>query len=104
MPSQQDIPIDVIPTDTAGQSPRQTAADNRNFARVATANEKNERVLGKYISDNINDIMPPPIQGPNDAFDPGDDFLQRLTEVANSPILRPSNSTPPPQHWWRTTR
>jgi hypothetical protein len=37
-----------------------------------------------YLSEKINDILPVPIVGPDDAFDPGEEFLTRLTEVASS--------------------
>jgi hypothetical protein len=53
---QQDVPIEITLLESTEGSPKQKAADSRNFARVTTANEKDERVLGMYISENIEDI------------------------------------------------
>jgi hypothetical protein len=37
----------------------------------------------------VNEILPKPIVGPDDSFDPGEEFLARLTRVASTEVRPP---------------
>lgn len=50
--------------------------------RVSEANRNDETVLSEYLPEDVNDILAEPIVGPDDVFDPGEDFVACLTEVA----------------------
>jgi hypothetical protein len=83
------VPVDVVPLERA-ESGKQRAAEERNTERVAEANRKDEALLSEYLISEIESILPKPTKGPDDAFDPGEEFLARLTEVA-------STTTEPPK-------
>jgi hypothetical protein len=83
------VPIDVVPIEFEKESPRRRAAEIRNSTRISEADKKDELVLSEYLPEDIADILRGPILGPDDAFDPGDVFLKRLTEVATSSVEPP---------------
>jgi hypothetical protein len=87
--SMNKVPVDVVPLERA-ESGKQRAAEERNTKRVAEANRKDEALLSEYLQGEIESILPEPIEGPDDAFDPGEKLLARLTEVA-------STTTEPPK-------
>jgi hypothetical protein len=73
----------------AGESRKQRGTEKRNSTRVDEANDRDKTILSEYLSEDINAILPEPIVGPNDTFDPGEEFLKRLTEVAHARVVPP---------------
>jgi hypothetical protein len=46
-------------------------------------------LLSEYLSTDIDGVLPEPIMGPDDAFDPGKEFLERLARVADAQTIPP---------------
>jgi hypothetical protein len=82
------VTVEISPIET-DEERQERAATKKNHARISVANGKDETVLSEYLSEDINAILPPPIAGPDDAFDPGERFLKRLTEVAATRVVPP---------------
>jgi hypothetical protein len=86
----------VVPIEKQ-ESGKQNAAEGRNSERIIEANKKDITLLSEYLPEDIRMILPEPIAGPDDAFDPEEDFLARLTEVAateTDPIRHDKGSAP----------
>jgi hypothetical protein len=84
------VPLEAYPIDEEPSEPsKQKSAEKRNFQRISDANKRDEVTLGEYLSEDINDVLPEPIHGPNDSFDPGEEFLKKLTEVATTDVEPP---------------
>jgi hypothetical protein len=66
------VPVEVDPIEPNTKvSSRQKAAEKRNYTRISEADQKDETVLSEYLSGYIGDVLPSPIEGPDDSFDPG---------------------------------
>jgi hypothetical protein len=66
------------------------------------ANKNDKGLIRKYflyLPTNLSEILPASIVGPDDAFEPGDDFLLRLAEVASTRVDPPK---PSPIHFATT--
>jgi hypothetical protein len=68
---------------------KERAARERNTARMLEANRRDETTLGEHLPEDVGDILPAPIQGPEDAFDPGEEFLEKLTELPFTQTVPP---------------
>jgi hypothetical protein len=88
-----EVPLATVPVGS-GDSKKQRAAIARNTARISEANRKDERLMSKcrYLPKSLEEILPEPIVGPDDAFEPGEDFLRRIIEVASAPTDTPEPS------------
>jgi hypothetical protein len=82
-------PVELAPIGKKERSKRQKAAERRNEARVMEANGRDETTLSEYLPEDVNEILPKPIVGPDDSFDPGEEFLARLTRVASTEVRPP---------------
>jgi hypothetical protein len=84
------VPVELAPIGRETGSSKQRVTETRNASRVSEGNKKDRVVLSEYLSEDINDmIMPVPIEGPDDDFDPGQEFFERLTEVASTEVEPP---------------
>jgi hypothetical protein len=89
-----EIPLEVVPVGSRA-SKKQRAAADRNVARVTEANKKDKKLMSKYtkyLPKGLSEILPEPIVGPDDAFEPDGDFLRRLAEVAATKVMPPKPS------------
>ncbi len=80
-------------------SKKQRAATDRNAARVLEANKQDEKLTSKHprhLPKCLNEILPEPSSGPDDAFEPGREFLQGLAKVASTRVDPPK---PSPMHF-----
>jgi hypothetical protein len=67
------VPVELAPIGNETGSSKQRVTETRNASRVSEANKKDRVVLSEYLSEDINDIIP---AGPDDNFDPGQEFLE----------------------------
>jgi hypothetical protein len=85
------VPVDIAPLERP-ESGKQKAAEESNTERVEEANRKDEFLLSEYLTEVIGDILPEPIWGPDDAFDPGERFLEQLAEVTSASTETPKQA------------
>jgi hypothetical protein len=88
--------LEVAPIGSNEEEPgRQKEAHRRNSTRIEEANWRDETVLSEYLSEDINNILPAQIVGPDDTFHPGEESLERLTEVAMTRVEPPATPSVP---------
>jgi hypothetical protein len=71
-------------------APNPSAAEARNEQRITEADHRDRNTLGKYLPTDPNAFLPPPIPGPDDAFQPPPTFLQNLQTVFDATVPTPS--------------
>jgi hypothetical protein len=95
----KEVPLEAAPVGGRA-SKKQRAATDRNAARVLEANKNDEKLTSikhrRHLPKCLNEILPEPVLGPDDAFEPGKDFLQGLAKVASTKVDPPE---PSPMHF-----
>jgi hypothetical protein len=79
----------VRPLD-AGPSRQESIAIDRNRDRIEKADERDRAtLLSKYLPSSAELFLPPPVEGPEDSFQPPPEFHTHLREVAQAPVPTP---------------
>jgi hypothetical protein len=93
-------PRSVIPHPSAPNKPNvqqrhgaPELAQKRNEKRLQVADAHDHEILRKYLTNDVSAFLPAPVAGPDDSHEPPLCFLQRLKEVAATPV--PTPSAPP---------
>ena len=79
-----------------GASQEQRAATEQSAAGASDANKKDVRLVIRKqlcLPKDLHENLLEPIVGPDNAFEPGDDFLRRLAQVASAQI-NPTKPSP----------
>jgi hypothetical protein len=84
-PQKIEDPLLVAPAITRSQQLR----NKRNKIRLTQANADDARMISKYLPACMDTIMPQPIMGPDDHFQPPPDFLIHLQRRARTPVPTP---------------
>jgi hypothetical protein len=75
---------------SAEKSKLERVSDQRNLQRIETRARNDEKILGKYLPDDIDGYLPGTLMGPDDTFEAPAWLYQAILEVANEPVPVPA--------------
>jgi hypothetical protein len=84
----REVPVELVQVESGGTR-KQRAAEERNADRIKEANKKDEVLLSEYLPTEIKDMLPRPIEGPDDSFEPGERLLDILSKIARTKTIPP---------------
>jgi hypothetical protein len=94
--SRTDSPTHPDPTSADNVTPTKTrVSERRNESRIAEAKDRDEEILGKspssvtHFPSSVEDILGPPIVGPDNAFTPPSWLLEAIKNLVDKPVPIP---------------